>query len=344
MDNSENDKAAKIEKLTSSKPKKKTGKRISKDIPICSHLKELNIKGKPEIENLLINNQESISYNNINILKSDLPNISPIEKRNYTKTPSGKSVQEKKYYTNSRNVDVFNYNFADSDKYKTTLQLKRLNQNKSNKYINDTDNNHMNLSQIIWNKSKNMGFVGSKNKNSRKIESPNSNKNNSLLHSHNVNSFSTKGHNEKLKFTINKKNLLNTIKKPSKINIEKKNLKYKIPINLINNFGSKKKLVLNLPKDRKLNIKHRDINNNRSYSNITPIKNNQNKKNIYEYENDENNLNDSKSFIESTFVAFNELVSQAQQVGQILIDNKDIINANKENELMNNKLKTQMKS
>ena len=121
MDNSENDKAAKIEKLTSSKPKKKTGKRISKDIPICSHLKELNIKGKPEIENLLINNQESISYNNINILKSDLPNISPIEKRNYTKTPSGKSVQEKKYYTNSRNVDVFNYNFADSDKYKTTF-------------------------------------------------------------------------------------------------------------------------------------------------------------------------------------------------------------------------------
>jgi len=69
----------------------------------------------------------------------------------------------------------------------------------------------MNLSQIVLNKSKNMGFFGFKNKNSRNIESPKSNKNNSLLQNHNVNSFFTKGHNEKLKFTINKKNLLNTI-------------------------------------------------------------------------------------------------------------------------------------
>jgi len=61
-----------------------------------------------------------------------------------------------------------------------------------------------------------------------------------------------------------------------------------------------------LPKDRKLNIKQRDINNNKSYSNITPIKSNHNKKNIYEYKNNENNMNESKSFIESTFVAFND--------------------------------------
>jgi hypothetical protein len=67
-----------------------------------------------------------------------------------------------------------------------------------------------------------MGFVGSKNKNSRNIEISNTNINNSLSHGHNVKSFSTKNNNEKIKFTINKKNLMNTIKKPSKIKMEKK--------------------------------------------------------------------------------------------------------------------------
>ena len=102
----------------------------------------------------------------------------------------------------------------------------------------------------------------------------------------------------------------------------------------------KKKLALELQKDRKLNIKHRDINNNRSYSNISGIKNNQNKKNMYEYENEEKDVGESKSFIESTLAAFNGLVSQAQQIEQILIDKEEEINANKENELINNKLKT----
>jgi len=340
MENTENDKITKNEK-SSTKSKKKRGKRISEVVPIVSQFKNFNLKGNPEIENLLINNQESISYNNINILKSDLPNIvenlEPKEKPNYAKVQSGKINQEKKLYINSRNVDTFNYNVGDSGKFNNTLQLKRLIQNKSNKHINDADNNHMNLSQIVWHKSKNMGFVGSKNKNSRNIEI--SNKNNSLSHSHNVKSFSTKNNNEKIKFTINKKNLMNTIKKPSKIKMEKKNLKYKIPINLINNIGGKKKLALDLQKERKLNIKQRDINNNRSYSNISAIKNNQNKKNMYEYENDEKDMGESKSFIESTLAAYNGLVSQAQQIEQILIDKEEEINANKENELMNNKLK-----
>jgi hypothetical protein len=126
---------------------------------------------------------------------------------------------------------------------------------------------------------------------------------------------------------------MNTIKKPSKIKMGKKNLKYKIPINLINNIGNKKKLALELQKDRKLNIKHRDINNNRSYSNISGIKNNQNKKNMFEYENDEKDAGESKSFIESTLAAYNGLVSQAQQIEQILIDKEEEINANKENDL-----------
>jgi len=342
MDYLGDDKSIRNELEISPRSRKKKGRRISEVVPIHSQLKNLNIKGKPDIENLLINNQESISYNNINILKSDLPNIannlSPIEKRKYIKSPSGKSAQERKYYTNSRNVDTFNFNLGDTGNFNTTMQIKRLAQSKSNKNINYADNNRMNLSQIIWNKSKNMGFVGSKNKNSRNIETANSNKNNILLNSYNTKASPRKINNEKLEFTINKKNLLKTIKKPSKINIEKKNLKFKIPINLINNIGTKQKLALNLQKDRKLNIKKRDINNNRSYSNIAGIKNHQNKKNIYEYENNEKNMKESKSFIESTLFAFNELVSQAQQVGQILIDNKEVINANKENELSNNKL------
>ena len=51
------------------------------------------------------------------------------------------------------------------------------------------------------------------------------------------------------------------------------------------------------------------------------------------------NINDSKSFIESTLIAFNGLVSQAQELGQILIDNKDMINSKNKNEMNSNKLK-----
>ena len=142
MENSENDKITKNEKKSSPKSKKKRGRRISEVVPIGSHLKNFNLKGKPEIENLLINNQESISYNNINILKSDLPNIvenlNSMEKQNYTKVQSGKNIQEKKYYLNSRNIDTFN--IGNSGKFNSSLQLKRLIQNKSNKLINDADN------------------------------------------------------------------------------------------------------------------------------------------------------------------------------------------------------------
>jgi len=51
------------------------------------------------------------------------------------------------------------------------------------------------------------------------------------------------------------------------------------------------------------------------------------------------NINDSKAFIESTLIAFNGLVSQAQELGQILIDNKDMINSKNRNETNSNKLK-----
>ena len=331
MDNSINENHNK-NNLQIQKTKKK--KRISEVVPIYT---QFGYKKKHDIENLLINNQESISYNNINILKTDLPhivtNLSQIEVEDNIRIPPNKSVEGKNYIQNSRNI-----NNLDPDKYNTTTQIRRYTQNKKTKYTL-YDNNSMNLSQLVWQKSKNMGFVGSsKNKNSRNIDINNNyiHKNNKhfLTNINNTNnlstSFTTKNNNEKIKFTVNKKNLINTIKKPTKIKIEKKNLKYKIPLDLMNNIN-KKKLEYNYDREtnnnniRKLNIKQRNINN-RSLSN--------NKINHIN-----NDVNDSKSFIESTLVAFNGLVSKAQEIGQILIDNKEIIHENKENNLINNQLK-----
>ena len=344
MDNAISNKSTKNE-LISSKTKKKKVRRISEVMPIYSQMKKFNIKGQHEIENLLINNQKSISYNNINILKTDLPNIvnnlNPIEERKNIKVSNDKSLQEKKY-PNSRNINsnyiIGNSKYYDNDKFNTTAKIRNLTYSRNKYNENDNNSNYMNLSQIVWHKSKNMGFVGSKNKKTRNNnDNLNMTKNNFLSNSNNMTSSTSKNNYEKIKFTINKKNLMNTIKKPSKIKMEKKNLKYKIPIDLINN---KKKNALELSRDlhnnnRKLHIKQRDINN-RSLSNINEIKKN---KNIVEYENENENDDESKSFIESTLVAFNGLVSQAQQIGQILIDNKDIINANKQNDLISNKLK-----
>ena len=331
MDNSINENHNK-NNLQIQKTKKK--KRISEVVPIYT---QFGYKKKHDIENLLINNQESISYNNINILKTDLPhivtNLSQIEVEDNIRIPPNKSVEGKNYIQNSRNI-----NNLDPDKYNTTAQIRRYTQNKKTKYTL-YDNNSMNLSQLVWQKSKNMGFVGSsKNKNSRNIDINNNyiNKNNKhfLTNINNTNnlstSFTTKNNNEKIKFTVNKKHLINTIKKPTKIKIEKKNLKYKIPLDLMNNIN-KKKLEYNYDGEtnnnniRKLNIKQRNINN-RSLSN-----------NKIKHIN--NDVNDSKSFIESTLVAFNGLVSKAQEIGQILIDNKEIIHENKDNNLINNQLK-----
>ena len=347
-----------IPKYTTSQKMK--NRRISEVMPIYPEINKLCLKGNHEIENLLINNQESISYNNINILKNDLPNIvnniNSIEPGNNTKIPTGKSMEGKKISHYSRNLDNFNnslgdINNIDKSQFKTSIHLRRLTHNKINKYNyndndneNDNNNNSMNISQLVWKKSKNMGFVGSsKNKNSRNIDNIHMNKSNFLTHN-NINTFTTKNsNNEKIKYTVNKKVLMNTIKKPSKIKLEKKDIKYKIPLELMNNFANKKKLEIEHKGEpnnhRKLNIKKYNINNiinNRSFSNIKKNKNN------VEYQIQNNQNNDSKSFIESTLVAFNGLVSKAQQIGQILIDNKEMINANKENDLISNKLKNSL--
>ena len=341
MENSLNENLNNFEIPKNINLKKNWSRRISEVVPVYSQFAEFNLKGKTDLENYLINNQESISYNNINILKNDLPNIPEIKQmqiRNNKKMSTGKSVGARKYIKDSRNFDLFNHNMGDTnnnldnEKFNTTMQVRGFSSNKKNKY-NGNDNNLMNISELVWQKSKNLGFVNtSKNKNSRNIDNNNYiNKNNFLTQIGNSNSFVTKNTNEKLKFTINKNNIINKIKKPTKIKIEKKNLKFKIPLDFMNNLGNKNKIEIN--NNRKLNIKQRNINNNRSLSNIK-------NQNLIDYQNKKgNDPNNSKAFIESTLVAFNGLVSKAQQIGQILIDNKEIINDNKENDLISNQLK-----
>ena len=300
------------------------------------------------------NVQHRNSINNINNLRANLPNImtslTPMERRNYKRTSffqKNRSTQGNKTPYVSRNYDLsmFNYdtegvNFFENEQLNNTFQLKQFNRLKKKYYENNSDKN---LSQIQYKKSKNNISIGTNNIYSRNID----NKNNYLQN--NINSTAKNNNFNKMKFTLNKKNLMNTIKKPSKINIEKKNLKYKIPIDMINNYSYGKKKILNniieeIPRNnRKLNIKQR---NHKFITSISPFRRNNKEINDYnnniDIQNNEKegmNINDSKSFIESTLIAFNGLVSQAQELGQILIDNKDMINSKNKNEMNSNKLK-----
>ena len=267
-----------------------------------------------EKEQLILNYHRN-SINN-NDYRTHLPNIitslTPIERRNNYKrvsvAPKNKSFHGTKNYNNSRNFELSN--FFENDQLNSTFQLKKLNQMKNNKYYN-THIYSRNVDNML-------------NKSSL---SPNYLTQNNII-------MSDKNNFNKMKFTLNKKNLMNTIKKPSKINLEKKNLKYKIPIDVINNYNYGKKKILNdvnveghNNNSRKLNIKQR---NHKSISGISPtIKS----KDINENnEKEEININDSKAFIESTLIAFNGLVSQAQELGQILIDNKEMINSKNKSE------------
>jgi hypothetical protein len=301
------------------------------------------LKIPKENENLLIDFHRN-SINNINNLRSNLPNIAtsltPIEKRNnfrresfYLKNKSPNTNNKSTFY--SRNVEspiysynTDNFNFFENEQLNNTFQLKNLNKIK-NKY-NENDNDNINLSQILYMKNKNNISLGSNNLYARNIE----NKNNNYLIQN------------KSKFSLNKKNLMNTIKKPSKINLEKKNLKYKIPLDMINNYNYGKKKILNdiieeEPRNnRKVNVKKRS---NKSISGISPLRRN-NKEfinccsnmELYNNEKSELNINDSKAFIESTLQAFNGLVSQAQELSQILRDNKDMVGNKNKNESNNN--------
>ena len=302
----------------------------------------------------LINDNHRNSINNMNNYRTNLPNIitslTPIEKRNNYKRISV-AQKNKSSYANknshvSRNFDLsmLNYNNSDNihffqnDQLNNTFNIKRIKKVYNNKYCeNDND---MNLSQILSNKNKNNIYMGTNNLNSRNID----NKNNlNYMTQNNMNSNSKNNYNNRLKFTLNKKNLMNTFKKPSKINLEKKNLKYKIPLEMINNYNYAKKKLINDIMDgggqaqgnsRKLNIKQRsNKSTNKEIIDCSNI-------DIQNNEKEEININNSKDFIKSTIIAFNGLVSQAQELGQILIDNKEMINSNNKNELNSSKLKT----
>ena len=268
-------------------------------------------KGKEQL--ILDYHRNSINNNNY---RTHLPNIitslTPIERRNNYKRGSmaqkNKSFHGTKNYNNSRNFDLTN--FFENDQLSSSFQLKKFNQMKNNKYYN-THIYSRNVDNIL-------------NKSSL---SPN------YLTQNNI-STSNKNNFNKIKFSLNKKNLMHTIKKPSKINLEKKNLKYKIPIDVINNYNYGKKKILNdvsveghNNNNRKLNIKQR---NHKSISGISPMK--KSKDTNENNEKEEININDSKAFIESTLIAFNGLVSQAQELGQILIDNKEMINSKNKSE------------
>ena len=279
------------------------------------------------------------SINNINNFRTDLPNLmtslTPIERNNYKRITmiKNKSQGNKNTYI-SRNIDssMLNYyntdniNFFENEQLNNTLQLKKLIKCKNNKYIE----NDINLSQILYKKNKNNISIGN-NLYSRNIDNI-SNKNN-LNSTFLTNITSTTKNNNRLKFTFNKKNLMHTIKKPSKINLEKKNLKYKIPLDIINNYNYGKKKILNdiieeVPGNiRKLNIKQR--NNKSLNKEIIDCSNIE----IQNNEKEEIQNNNSKAFLENTLIAFNGLVSQAQELGQILIDNKELINSKNKNEL-----------
>ena len=259
------------------------------------------------------------SINNLDNYSLNLPNIStsftPIEKRSHA-IPTNKSVQNniRKYISRNLESSISNYNsdylsFFENKEINRTLQLKRYNQMKYSKYNENDAYSRNNL------------FA------------------NYLTHN-DLNLLSKNNNNNKMKFTINKKHLMNSLKKPSKINLEKKNFKYKIPLDAMNNF-SRKKMVQQTSEEDQNDVLSSNINfnikkrNNKSISFISPM--NKNKDFIDCNREDINIKDDPKTFIESTLIAFNGLVSQAQELGQILIDNKEMINLINQNENNNDK-------
>ena len=283
-------------------------------------------KGKPN--NSKINKKQLlIDYNktsvNITNLRKNLPKIvtsyTPIEKRNkYTNNFKNKKNKGDKLYNLSRNFDVSLLNNCNSDNNNFFGRSK----NKS-KYIENDNENDISLNQNFSKISRNED----------NYESNYDNSNMNYMTQNNINSIN-KNNNNKIKFDMNKKNIMNKIKHPSKINlnINKKNLKYKIPMDMINNLNQRKQKQSN-DKDshsinRKLNIRQKNNRyNNNINDNLSLTQNNQNIKKMSAYTTTYNNnkSNNKDLNLESTFMTFNNLVSQAKELGHILIDNKDLL-------------------
>ena len=327
MDNNKQNKFPLIETTTSKISKKKGTK--------------LNNKN-----NLLIDYNNNTSMNITN-LRKNLPNIitslTPIEKRNkYTKTlmisknkkNNGNNNKGLSLSRNFGNNSLNKYNTENSFKSKIIRKKKYQNETFENDYFNDDNNKE----KSVYLNNKNFDYNDNDiiNKYIKNDENDSVGDSNLLAKKYNNhNNSRTKNNNlNKIKLEINKKNIIQKIKHPSKININtKKNFKYKLPLDMINNLNKNKKKINNG------NISTNINNQNSKSQNETEIlKSNSKKKghknrlslaptfNINDLAPENKiNSNNSKNFIESCLITFNNLVSQAKELGHILIENKEML-------------------
>ena len=236
-----------------------------------------------------------------------MTSYTPIEKRNkYGNYYKNKNNKGNKVFNLSRNFDLNNLNKYNSE-----------NDNFINKKNNKSIEND-NYNDICLNPQ-----------NSRNIENNDYNyeNNNNFMTQNNI---SPSNNNNKIKIEINKKNIMTKIKRPSKINfnINKKNLKYKIPIDMINNLNNQRNKKKSNEKNRILNIRQKSnnrYNNIHDNMSLTPNAQRKNNADLYNNYNNIRNIKKKDLNIESTFITFNNLVSQAKELGHILIDNKDLL-------------------
>ena len=263
-----------------------------------------------------LNQKNNIKQNKFPMI---IPTMTKIIKRKKNNNSRGDSKLKKNqllidYNKTSLNINNFRRNLPKIMTSYTPIE-KRHKYSNNSKNKNNKENKTYNLSRnfdisLLNNcNSDNNNFFGNNN---------NYENNENFLTQNNINSLNK---NPKIKFDMNKKNLMNKMKHPSKINfnLNKKNFKYKIPIDMINNFNQKRKQKYN-----------NDITNNESPNNTRKL--NIRQKNNNKYTNLNSTLNKKKELnIESTLMTFNNLVSQAKELGHILIDNKNLLKNQNQN-------------
>ena len=249
------------------------------------------IHSKMNKTNILVDYNKSPM--NINNLRRNLPKImssyTPIEKRNkYGNIYKNKNNKGNKVFNLSRNFDT-----SSLSKYNSENENFLRKKNNKNNYIENDNYNDISLNQNFTQISRN------------EINNEFNYGNSNFMTQNNISPINTNNNNNKIKIEINKKNIMTKIKHPSKINL---NLNKK-------NF------------DRKLNLKQKNNRYNNIHDNMSLTPNAQRKNNADLYNNYNNirNIKKKDLNIESTFITFNNLVSQAKELGHILIDNKDLL-------------------
>ena len=254
---------------------------------------------------------------NINNMRRNLPKImtsyTPIEKRNKNGyNYKHKNNKGNKVFNLSRNFDM-----SSLSKYNSENENFILKKNNKNDYIENDNFNDISLSKNLTPISRN------------EINNEYNYENSNFMTHNNISPINKDINNNKIKIEINKKNIMTKIKRPSKIslNLNKKNLKYKIPMDMINNFNNQRRNKKSNENNRKLNLKQKNNRYNNIRDNMSLTPNAQRNNNTVLYNNYNNIRNNKKKDlnIESTFITFNNLVSQAKELGHILIDNKDLL-------------------